>query len=230
MKTPRLVLCSLVFGGALLASAHAQLVHLAFTDSKSNSGMGFRADSMDVRWHSSGGYISQFDLWYNPSDPTDATTNIWRATVVADLLGTFEIVRSHQIRLHYGDFFLSQYQDIGVYEEMEFMAEIDPQPAFDPDTGLSSGLPLPPFAVTSHRIVLNGGPSFFDAPHFAEGRGSGAFNQVTVTVEPSVIFRPVPEPSTYGLAAMAGLVLAVFYGRRRRRESAGTVLATGSGR
>ena len=48
------------------------------------------------------------------------------------------------------------------------------------------------------------------------------FNQVTVTVEPSVIFRPVPEPSTYGVAAIAGLVLAVFYGRRRRRESAGT--------
>jgi hypothetical protein len=196
---------------ALLASARAQLVHLAFTEGQYNN-MIFRADSVQIPWDHTGGYISRFDLWYDVANSSDPTRNVWRADVFIYPLGWFEIVRSHNgvsFSNENNVLDLNYLKSTGGYEQLTLSAQIvDPAP--DP------GLPLPPFAISNYSLYLEGGSSFFNVPHFGDGYGNGAFDRVTISTEQSVVLNPVPEPSTYAFASASLLGLVALYRRRNR--------------
>ncbi len=212
MKPLRLLSCLAIFGGALAASSFAQLVHIAFTEGDYNN-MVFRANDINVPWNHTGGYISRFDVWYDVNNPTDPTRNLWRANVFVYQLGNFEIIRPHDGPSFDGNYLTLIHDQPAPYESMDLFIEVLDNVSPGP------GLPVPPFSIGSQSLFLGGGQSFYPVPDFGEGYGNGAFGRATVREVDSVVLYPVPEPSTYGLAAIAVLGAAVVWTRRRRASS-----------
>jgi hypothetical protein len=216
MKLFPSVTCLAIFAGAVLtvSPGRAQLVHVSFTESRSDD-MIFRANSPEIPWNNSGGFMSRFDLWYDVTDSKNPSRNIWRASIHAHELGDFEIVRSHET-LEFNDLYLmlqlwpDTWPAPESFELLDLVIEL-----YEADVP-EQGLPVPPFRVNAYGLSLSGGRSYIDVPDLAGFSGSGVFNQSSVSVVQSIELTPVPEASTYAWGAIALLGIAVVIARRRR--------------
>ncbi len=213
----------LLLGGALLGTAHAQLVHLIGTQQlDGGSGLIFRANDASIPWNHAGGFISRLDLYYDVNDAigsegyysfSNPDRNVWRIKVHAyDGLGDFEIIRPLQTMMFSENRITFEY-DGPVFEEFDVTFEFAHPPA-----DLSTL--IPPFEFSSAYYYLHGGRTFFDIPNLSEGYGGAVFETVSGRLAQSVDFTPVPEPSTYAAGAVALLGLVLWH--RRRRASAAT--------
>lgn len=215
----------LLIGGALLGTAHAQLVHLVGTQQlDGGGGLIFRANDASIPWNHSGGFISRLDLYYDPNDavPNDAyfegyynfsnpDRNVWRIQVHAyGGLGDFEIIRPLQSMVFSETGVLFEY-DGPDFAEFDVRFEFA-SPVADPSTL------IPSFEFSSASYFLHAGRTFFDIPNLAEAYGGTIFETARGRIAQSVDFTPVPEPSTYAAGAVALLGLALWH--RRRRASA----------
>lgn len=225
MKPLRAFFWIIVFGGALLGSARAQLVHISATNpSEGVSGLIFRANSALIPWNHTGGYISRLDLYYDANDAvgsegyysfSNPDRNVWRIKVHAYGLGDFEIIRPLQSVMAGESRMTFEYAG-EVFEEFDLTFTFA-----EPFTGL--GLPVPPLEFSDVSYYLAGGRTFFDVPDLSEGYGGGTFDSVNARWAQAVDFTPVPEPSTYAAGAVLLLSLALW--QRRRRANAATLPA-----
>ncbi len=226
MKPLRAFFSILVLGGALLGSAHAQLVHISATNpSEGVSDLIFRANSALIPWNHTSGYISRLDLYYDVNDAagsegyysfSNPDRNVWRIKVHAYGLGDFEIIRPLQSMAAWEGGMTFEYAG-EVFEEFDLTFTFA-----EPFTGL--GLPVPPLEFSDASYYLAGGRTFFDVPNLNEGYGGGGFESVNARLAQSVDFTPVPEPSTYAAGAVLLLGLALWH--RRRRANAAALPAT----
>ncbi len=208
----------LLVGGALLGTAHAQLVHLVGTQQlEGGGGLIFRANDASIPWNHSGGFISRLDLYYDPSDAvgsegyytfSNPDRNVWRIKVHAyGGLGDFELTRPLQFMAFNETAVFFEY-DGPDFVEFDFRFEFANPPA-DPSTL------IPPFEFSSASYYLHAGRTVFDIPNLSEGYGGAVFENATGRLAQSVDFTPVPEPSTYAAGAVALVGLALWHRRRR---------------
>lgn len=203
------------------ASARAQLVHLAFSDSQ--SWINFKADDVNIPWDLTGGTIDRLDIYYDLSSAindgegrytfTDPSRNVWRTRVQhAGELGTFEIIRPLTKLTVWEDTLMFEHMvDDGIaWEVAEFTL------SFSGAGAQPYMLPIPPVDLGPNHLVLQGGQSFFDADHLAEALGGASFDRATARFADRVDFYPVPEPSTYALGGAAIAIASMFLSRRRR--------------
>lgn len=211
----------LIFGGALLGTAHAQLVHLSATQPmEGSSGLIFRANDASIPWNHTGGFISRLDLYYDVNDAvgsdgyytfSNPDRNVWRIQVHAYGLGDFEIIRPLQSAMM-GEWGMTfEYYSETEFEEFDVTFEFAaPQAGPYP--------PVPPFEFSQVSYYLAAGQTFFDVPDLSEGYGGAGFETASARLAQSVDFTPVPEPSTYAAGAVLLIGLAAW--RRCRRANA----------
>jgi hypothetical protein len=222
MKPLRAFLSVLVFGGALLGSVRAQLVHISATNPmEGSSGLIFRANDASIPWNHTAGFISRLDLYYDVNDAvgsdgfysfSNPDRNVWRIKVHAYGLGDFEIIRPLQ-SLVAGESSMTFEYAGDVFEEFDLTLMFA-----EPFTG--PGLPVPPLQFSETSYYLAGGTTFFDVPNLNEGYGGGSFESVNVRLAQAVDFTPVPEPSTYAAGAVLLLGFALWHRRRRANTAA----------
>ncbi len=210
----------LLIGGALLGTAHAQLVHLIGTQQlDGGSGLIFRANDASIPWNHSGGFVSRLDLYYDPNDAigsegyytfSNPDRNVWRIKVHAyGGLGDFELIRPVQSLSIFESGMVFEY-DGPDFVEFDVRFEFA-SPLADPSTL------IPPFEFSSASYFLQAGRTVFDIPNLAEAYGGAVFETAGGRLAQSVDFTPVPEPSAYAAGAVALLGLVLWH---RRRASA----------
>jgi len=215
MKTIRLLPLLVLSGAAMLVSARAQLVHLAFRDF--DGSVIFRANSALIPWDHTGGEITRLDFYYDPlADTTggtlDPSKNVWRAYVKSyGGLGDFTITRPLD-QIYASDSWLTfAYNNVDPQQwgSLDFFVNLAPP-------NLSPGAPVPPLTFGESFVHLSGGDSFFDIKNLGEAYGYGGYHYAKAEMVPGVGLSPVPEPSTYGLCAGA-LLTGLILKRRRTR-------------
>ncbi len=206
MKATRLLPLLVLVIGTALTSARAQFVHLSFRDFEGT--FIYRANSALIPWDHSVGHILRLDVYYDPladahGGPLDPTKNVWRALVTSEGLGNFTIVRpidqifSSERSLEF------RYYRTDPYGQLDLSVDFSPK-------NLGSGLPVPPLTFGDSFVNLAGGEDFFPIRNLGEAYGFGEYRSVKAEWVNEAGFSPVPEPSTYGLAAgvlLTGLVL-----------------------
>lgn len=209
------LLAALCFAGPILSSAVAQLIHVSV-----NSPDGlllFKTDDASIPWDHSGGFITQFDFTFNSDEkagPLDPGRNYWRIRVENPELGRNFVITKPLQSVEVWDqgltFFYSNIKN-NAFEEFSLDLVFD-SPI--PTDGSLPKFPLPALGKTEYaesRMSLYVGNSFFQVPHLAEAYGGLGIDSITVTMT------PIPEPSVYGLAALA--IVGAAIGLRRRKQS-----------
>jgi hypothetical protein len=210
----------LVFVGALLAPARAQLIHLSI---ETEGSLIFHSPVAGNEYDHATGLITKLDVYYDSQVPLgawrDPSRNFWKMRVdVPEAGSSFVFARSFD-QIYVGEDKMGisfEYFRSMPYEEFSFSLIFA-----TPFTASDAGFPLPPlpalgsteWVASSYKVM--GTRSWFPDPGVAEAYGLGGISSVTAT------FIPVPEPSTYAVGAL--LMVAVVIGVRRRslRRSAG---------
>jgi len=171
-----------------------------------------------VPWNLTGGTATRLDVFYDVDPATgalhfsDPSRNFWRIQVTAEGLGPFTVVRPLTNLWSDSEANIMGFTHLVTgYESFVFEASFAPDGA--------GSFPLPPFKLDSIHIDLEAGKTFFDWPHMGRGYGVGGFNHYKAEIVTSTDLNPVPEPSTYALAALAlllGLVLRSSMRQLRR--------------
>ncbi|ACB75497.1 hypothetical protein [Opitutus terrae] len=221
------LLCCAVLLGITTSLSRAQLVHLQF---HAGGVLNLHADTAGIPWDHAGGSLSTIDVFYNPFGAVrdwsqeeeiyrfpNAADAYWQLTFDLDYdLGTIVVTRPLPWVRAGGQSFVIQYADQPPGQRTEeFQMYLSFADTFQP-FGKWPSEPLPPLSDGGgdemvNSYFLSAGRSFFDIPHLNDGGGYGHVGGGTI----SPIISAVPEPATYGAAAVLLLVLGVIAHRRR---------------
>ena len=217
---------------SMSAPLHAQLVHLSFVAEESTGSVSIRGDRhLFYPWDTAGrGPLEAplyFDLYYDLNAPqtgsedwgafyrgSDPNRNFFRMRYQGPGMGKpFDVSRPISGFGVYDDEMriVQKLNPFWSYPDFEFRMEFQSSPSVDFATPQP---PFPPFdPLDLPHLFLEGGLSLFDF----EGLGEASFSVRFTDVEYEIIsdFRPIPEPSTYGLGAT--LVIGAALGLRRWR-------------
>ena len=225
-----------VFTLALVAMSisgplHAQLVHLSFVAEQFTGSVSIRGDRhLFYPWDTAGrGPLDEplyFDLYYDPNAPQTGSED-WGAANYGRL-----DPNRNSFRMRYQGYGMEKPLDVSrpitgfaVFErQMSFMETLDanwPYPNFEfnmhfqDHPSVDFAVPQPPFPAFEPlrlpHLFLESGRSLFDL----EGLAEASFSVRFTAMEYEIIsdFKPIPEPSTYGLGA--ALLLGGAWGLRR---------------
>lgn len=208
------LLAALCLAGPALSSAVAQLIHVSVDAPDGH--LLFKTDDASISWDHSAGFITQFDFTYNSdgkAGPLDPGRNYWRIRVENPELGRNFVITKPLQSVEVWDqgltFFYNNFEN-SAFEEFSLDLVFD-SPI--PTDGSLPKFPLPALGKTEYvesRMSLYVGNSFFHVPHLAEAYGGIGIDSITVTMT------PIPEPSVYGLAALA--IVGVAIGLRRGKR------------
>jgi len=221
MKFRGYLLAALGFAGSALTPAVAQLIHVAVNNP--DGYLVFKTDDPSIPWDRSVGEITQFDFTFDSaekvtvgeSDPLDPERNYWHIRVENSQLGrSFDITKPFQYADQFnvpewGEWLEFSYAGTN-YVDHAVVRLVFNSPL--PTDGSLPQFPLPNLKGLESHAGLIAGSSLFPVPHLAEVSGGFDFNSYSITVT----MTPIPEPSVYGLTALA-LVGAAIASRRRRR-------------
>jgi hypothetical protein len=208
------VLGALSLAGSAVSPAVAQLIHVSVD--MPDGGLIFKTDDASIPWNQSVGFITQFDFTFNSQEKAgalDPGRNYWRMRVENSSLGrNFVITKPLQTVTAWDQGLTFSYSNFehNAFEEFDLLMVFDSPIATD---GSLPKFPLPALGATEFTqsgMSLFAGRSLFNVPHLTEAYGGIGINSVTVTMT------PIPEPSVYGLAALA--VAGVAIGLRRKKQ------------
>jgi hypothetical protein len=206
-------LAALCLAGPALSTVVAQLIHISVD--MPDGHLLFKADDASIPWNTSAGFITQLDFMYDSQahvGALDPGRNTWRMRVENPDLGqNFVITRPFQTVTAFDQGLTFEYFHTknNVFEQVGLTLVFD-SPI--PTDGSLPKFPLPALGTTEFsqsQFNFFSGNSLFQVPHLAETYGSVGIQSITVTMT------PVPEPSVYGLAALA-LVGAAIGVRRKK--------------
>jgi hypothetical protein len=206
-------------------AAHAQLVHLTFSEPGGGGQMLFHATSGLIPWDPAAGMVTKIEVFFDPSTATsryhdgyfefsDPSRNFWRAEVETfDLPGIPHFTLVEPLDTIYRGDTVLEISTSGAEHDghLEFSARLG-MPTFD-----TTGLPVPPLDRTLDSgeavFTLSFGRDVLPVPDLAWAEGYGGFHHFTAEVIP---FTPVPEPATYAAGAVVLAFLAILRTQRRR--------------
>lgn len=208
------------------------MVHLFFESDPSHNLFLFEGDAESPAWLRNGHSWSvpiRLDLYYDLNLPrleqsdnvafygsSDPARAFWRMRFDFDdpLNRSFDISRPTSIGVFENAISIQRFlEGPTVFEQFDFYVPFD--------APLSSGLalprpPLPHLSLASPSYLTMEGTSFFENfEHLGDARMSANFNLVNAEIIPGL--SPVPEASTYGVIAVAGLCAAIATRLRRPR-------------
>jgi len=216
MNFRSILLAALCLAGPSLAPAVAQLIHISVNNP--DDGLLFKADDGSLLWNTSTGYITQLEFTYDSQahvGALDPGRNGWKMRVENPTLGRNFTIQGAFQRVSTGE------QNV-LFEYSRPNEDVELNLVFDsliPTDGTLPQFPLPALGSTEYthsNFRFFSGNTLFHVPHLAEAYG-GVGNIQSITVW----MTPIPEPSVYGLAALAMVGAAVVV--RKRRQS--TVVA-----
>jgi len=218
MNFRALLFTALCLAGPALSPAVAQLIHISVDNPEGF--LRFKTDDASIPWNTSGGFITQLDLTYNSQEKVgalDPGRNYWRMRVENPSLGrNFTITQPfHWVNASEQALVFATYTSTPtMFVEAELRLVFD---SSIPTDGSLPQFPLPPLGTTEYtesQFRFWSGHEPFNVPHLAETYGEADIESITVTMT------PIPEPSVYGLAALAMMGVAVGLRRRKAGSAA----------
>ena len=213
-----LLLSVLALISPMLPSAVAQLIHVSVNNPDGH--LLFKTDDASIPWNTSGGFITQLDFTFNSAERVgdlDPGRNYWRVRVENPELGkNFTITQPFQSVTAWEQGLVFEY----LKSTDKIYLDVELQLVFDspiPTDGSLPQFPLPELGTTEFSesyFSFWSGNWPFNVPHLAEAYGGTGIQSITVTMT------PIPEPSVYGLAAVAVIGGAIGLRRRFRRDTA----------
>jgi len=209
-----LLLTALGLTGPALSPAVAQLIHISVNNPDGH--LLFKTDDASIPWNQSAGFITQLDFTFNSQEkvgvPLDPGKNYWRMRVENPELGrNFTITQPFHSVTTWEQGMVFETDTSTPFLEAELTLVFD---SLIPTDGSLPQFPLPALGntdISQSQFFFWSGNSPFNVPHLAEAYGGVGIQSMTVTT-----MTPIPEPSVYGLAALA--VLGAAIGLRRRSK------------
>ena len=207
-----LLLSVLCLTSPALSPAIGQLIHVSVDNPDGH--LLFKTDDASIPWNSSGGFITQLDFTFNSQEKVgalDPGRNYWRVRVEnPSLEENFTITQPFQSVTAWEQGLVFEYfkSTATMYLDVELSLVFD---SMIPTDGSLPKFPLPDLGRTEFSesfFSFWSGNWPFNVPHLAEAYGGVGIQSITVTMT------PIPEPSVYGLAALA--VIGSAIGLRRR--------------
>lgn len=217
MNFRRFFFAALCLAGPTLSPVVAQLIHISVD--MPDGFLLFKTDDASIPWNTSAGFITQLDFTYDSQahvGELDPGRNTWHMRVENPALGqNFEFTRPFERVWTFDQGLTFEY----AIHEINAFAEATLTLVFDspiPTDGSLPKFPLPELGSTDFPVFRQshfgfyGTNSVFHVPHLAEAYGGSDIRSITVTMT------PIPEPSIYGLAALAVAGAAIVARRRKR--------------
>jgi hypothetical protein len=225
---PVIIACALVAGGA--GTACAQLVHLTLFSSDANGIMNSNDPASPwAPWELRGPV--QLDVYYDPTQLPTSVNPEGPDTFAGNPADNFWTLTFGNGPPPHPNFSITRplsFETLGNGIEINFQQNPgDPDPLDDffsatitfDASGLSDpfGVPIPPFGnLIDSSFNMFGREDLFGVPDQADANFGGDLDSFSAAIVPD--FEPVPEPSTYGLAAAGIICLAVAARRTGNRR------------